>query len=90
MNVLQTPTFKKQIKKLHRNQKQDLDAAIQKIMDAPSIGEFKKGNLSGIQVYKFKMVGQLMLLAYEFYDTEITLVMVAFGSHENFYRDLRK
>jgi len=88
MNVLQTPTFKKQTKKLHKNQKKDLDTIIKLIIDNPSIGEAKKGNLSGIQVYKFKMVGQLTLLAYEFYDAEMTLIMLAIGSHENFYRNL--
>lgn len=59
MQVLQTPSFIKQTKKLHANQKAELDAAVKKIMEDPSIGQLKKGDLSGIQVFKFKMVGQL-------------------------------
>ena len=89
MNILQTPTFSKQIKKLHKNQKNDVDKAVKKIASEPSIGDIKKGNLRGIRVYKFKMIGQLTLLAYEFHGDELCLVLLALGSHENFYRDLR-
>ena len=84
MNILQTPTFKKQTKKLHKNQKKDLDKAVKTISENPSIGEIKKGDLNGIQVYKFKMVKQLTLLAYEFYEGKLELILLAFGTHENF------
>lgn len=90
MNILQTPTFKRQIKKLHKKQKRDLDKAIKTIARNPAIGEMKKGELSGVQVYKFKMVKQLTLLAYEFYEEKLQLVMLNMGTHENFYRNLKK
>ena len=90
MNILQTPTFKKQVKKLHKNKKNDLNKAIKKIADNPYVGNMKKGDLSGIQVYKFKMVKQLTLLAYQFHEDKIQLVMIALAAHENFYRDLKK
>ena len=90
MNITQTPTFSKRIKKLHKNQKQDLDAAIKRIVADPSIGTKKKGNLSSVQVYKFKMIGQLTLLAYRFHNDEILLVLLDLGSHENFYRDMER
>lgn len=90
MNVLQTTTFTKQTKKLHKNQKIDLDEAIKKIIKDPSIGEMKKGDLNGVQVYKFKMVKQLTLLAYDFNAHKQQLILLALGSHENFYRDLKK
>ncbi len=45
------------------------------------------GDLSGVLVYKFKMVKQLTLLAYTCHDQTITLTFLAFGTHENFYRD---
>ena len=89
MNILQTPTFAKQIKKLHSNQKSDLDKAIKKIAQDHSIGDMKKGDLNGIQVYKFKMVNQLTLLAYEFHEDRLCVLLLALGSHENFYRDLK-
>jgi hypothetical protein len=50
----------------------------------------KKGDLNGIRVYKFRMVNQLALLAYEYDDANDRLTLLAYGSHENFYRDLKK
>lgn len=88
--VSQTPTFKKAVKKLHKNQKADLDDAIRKLMKEPCLGEMKKGDLSFLRVYKFKMVKQLTLLGYSYEDGSITLELIALGSHENFYRDVKK
>ncbi len=90
MEILQTPTFKKHVKKLHKKQKKDLDKAIKNIVINPKVGDMKKGDLIGIRVYKFKMVSQLTLLAYLFHDDILQLIFLAFGSHENFYRDLKK
>ncbi len=90
MNVVQTASFKKIAKKLHKNQKKDLDDAVMTIIKDPNIGEEKVGDLSGISVYKFKMVNQLTLLAYKYEDQTITLTLLALGTHENFYRDLKK
>ena len=90
MNILQTPTFRKYVKKMHKNQKKYLDQAINKIAQNPSIGEMKKGDLSGVLVYKFKIINKLILLAYQFDDDEDLLVLLALGSHENFYRDLKR
>ena len=90
MNIIQTQTFTKHIKKLHANQKKDLDKAIKEVVANPDIGDSKKGDLTGVQVYKFKMVNQLTLLAYEWHEDEPLLILLALGSHENFYRDLKK
>lgn len=90
MNIVQTQTFSKQLKKLHKNQKKDLDEAVKEVIGHPQIGETKKGDLSGIRVYKFSMVKQLTLLAYEWHDSDSLLILLALGSHENFYRDLKK
>ena len=89
MQVLQTPTFKRQYKKLHQNQKISLDEAIRNIISNPETGELKKGDLSGVRVYKFKMQKQLTLIAYEFLDTKMELILLALGSHENFYSNLK-
>jgi mRNA-degrading endonuclease YafQ of YafQ-DinJ toxin-antitoxin module len=90
MEILQTPTFVRQTKKLHLNQKKDLDNAIKAIINDPLIGELKKGDLNGVQVYKFRMINQLTLLAYEYFEEKLQLILLALGSHENFYRDLKK
>ena len=88
--VLQTPTFKKAVKKLHKNQKEDLDEAIKQLMADPLLGEQKKGDLAFLRVYRFNMVKQLTLLGYSYEDGTVTLELMALGSHENFYRDLKK
>jgi mRNA-degrading endonuclease RelE of RelBE toxin-antitoxin system len=88
MRVLQTARFRKAVKKLHKNQKQALDVAIKTIVADSTVGKMKTGNLAGIQVYKFKMVSQLTLLAYSVDNSLNTLILLAFGSHENFYPDL--
>lgn len=88
--VLQTPTFKKAVKKLHKNQKADLDGAIKELMIDPLLGEQKKGDLAFLRVYKFSMVNQLTLLGYSYEDGTVTLELMALGSHENFYRDVKK
>lgn len=89
-NVLQTPTFKKVVKKLKPNQKKELDAAVKELMAKPALGEQKKGDLAFLKVYKFKMSKQLTLLGYSFDDGTLTLELMALGSHENFYRDIKR
>ncbi len=88
--VLQTPSFKKAVKKLHKNQKADLDEAIKEVMIDPLLGEQKKGDVAFLRVYKFSMVKQLTLLGYSYEDGAVTLELMALGSHENFYRDIKK
>ncbi|EKO3573679.1 type II toxin-antitoxin system RelE/ParE family toxin [Vibrio metschnikovii] len=87
--VLQTPSFKKTVKKLHQNQKVDLDNAVKALIEDPLSGEQKKGDLSFLRVYKFKMVKQLTLLGYSYQDGTVTLELIALGAHENFYRDIK-
>ncbi len=87
--ITRSTTFNKAIKRLHTNQKKELDDAIVEIMKNASIGESKKGDLRGVQVHKFKMNKQLTLLAY-IQRSSVEIYLIAFGSHENFYRDLKK
>jgi mRNA-degrading endonuclease RelE of RelBE toxin-antitoxin system len=89
-SVLQTPTFKKAVKKLKPNQKMELDVAVKALMAKPDLGEQKKGDLGFLRVYKFKMNKQLTLLGYSFNDGTLTLELITLGSHENFYRDIKR
>ncbi len=90
MQVIQENRFRRVYKKLHTNELRDVNNAIKIIVDNPFIGEKKIGDLSWLYVYKFKMVGQLMLLGYMITeDNEIILTFVDMGTHENFYRDLK-
>ena len=88
--VLQTENFKKTVKKLHKNQKADLDKAIRALMESPTLGEQKKGDLSFMRVYKFKLVKQLTLLGYSHQGESIVLELIALGSHENFDRNVKR
>jgi mRNA interferase RelE/StbE len=88
VQIYQSTLFRRAYKRLHPNQKADVDDAITEIIKDPTVGEQKKGDLAGIFVYKFKCNGQLTLLAYE-YDAESRLLLLL-GSHENFYRTLKR
>ena len=90
MKVVQTRRFASAVKKLKKNQKTDLDKAVKHLVSEPEAGALKVGDLAGVRVLKFKMVGQLALLAYTYEQGELTLTLLALGSHENFYRDLKK
>ena len=89
MKILQTLAFKRKYKKLHTPQQQIVKDAIAKILEQLDIGVMKKGDLSGVRIYKFKANNQEILLAYSVLDTQ-ELILLALGSHENFYRDLSK
>ena len=86
--IIQSPNFAKQKKKLKKNQIKKLDDTIRAIMGNPTIGDLKLGDLQGIRVYKYKVGNNQILLAYEI--VESTLYLYAFGSHQNFYRELGK
>jgi mRNA-degrading endonuclease RelE of RelBE toxin-antitoxin system len=86
--ILQTPTFARKYKKLHPNVRGRLNAAIVEISKFPEIGEEKKGDLGQFRVFKFKNGVNQVLLAYRVISS--TLELVDFGTHENFYRDLKK
>ena len=89
MNILQTPTFKRKFKKLSPTQKQSVKDNVLKISKDPSIGVMKKGDLSDIRVHKFKILGQEYLLAYSVDKQKQKIILLALGTHENFYRDLK-
>lgn len=89
MRILVTPTFVRAVKKLHKQQKADLDAAVRAIAADVEIGESKVGDLAGIRVYKFRLANQLCLLSYRVLDEE-TIKLLTVGPHENFYRDLKR
>jgi hypothetical protein len=88
IQVIQSAAFRRAYKRLHPNQQADVDDAVAAIVADPKLGEAKKGDLTGVHVYKFKCNGQLTLLAYE-YDPA-TRMLLLLGSHENFYRELKR
>lgn len=90
MKVVQTGSFRRKTKKLHVTEKTALDRAVRKLVVSPESGDSKKGDLAGVRVLKFKVKAQQYLLAYS-YDSELELItLLAIGTHENFYRDIKK
>jgi hypothetical protein len=87
IRVLQTNGFLRAYKKLNNNQKDAVDRAVAAIVRDPTLGDAKKGDLSGVYVYRFDCVKQPFLLAYEHDPSSRVLLLV--GTHENFYRTLK-
>jgi mRNA-degrading endonuclease YafQ of YafQ-DinJ toxin-antitoxin module len=90
MRVSTTPRFDRAIKKISPAQKKTLDSAVKAIISKPLAGDMKKGDLLGVQVYKFRFFRQQMLLAYSVSLDRTQIVLMGYGVHENFYRDLKR
>jgi len=88
MKIFQSKAFEKKVKKISKNDKEELDNAIYAVIKSPEIGTEKKGDLVKIFVYKYKVKNQQYLLAYRF--TGVDLELVKIDVHQNFYRDLKK
>jgi len=87
MRIVQSRSLEQKVKKLTRYQKKKLDEEIQEILDNPSIGTEKRGDLKGVYIHKFKVRSTQHLLAYRFMSDGLELVTI--GPHENYYRDLK-
>ncbi|MDH4482866.1 MAG: type II toxin-antitoxin system RelE/ParE family toxin [Rhodoferax sp.] len=47
---------------MHPHQKLDVDTAVEVIVSNPFAGEAKRGDLAGVDMYRFKSQSQLVLL----------------------------
>jgi hypothetical protein len=90
MIVLTTPRFDRAIKRISPPEKKAIDQVIREIIGDPQKCEMKKGDLAGTRVYKFKFNNQQMLLAYSISLDTTKMVLMGYGVHENFYRDLKR
>ncbi len=92
LQVIASPSFIRVIKKLHPKEKKLVDVAIQALVKDPLLGEQKRGDLSKVFVYKFKINRQEILMAYELLPNKAKpkqVLMLYLGAHENFYRTLK-
>jgi mRNA-degrading endonuclease YafQ of YafQ-DinJ toxin-antitoxin module len=87
MKVFQSSSFGRKVKKFQHEEKRELDDAIKAIINNPSIGTEKKGDLKGVFVYKFKSIKTEYLLSYRIVGEDLELITI--GPHENYYRDLK-
>lgn len=87
MKIIQSRSFERKVKRFRKQEKKILDKQIQKILNSPTIGQEKKGDLRGVYVHKFKIQTIQHLLSYRFVGNDLELIMI--GPHENYYRDLK-
>jgi len=87
MRIIQSRSFERKVKRFSEREKRVLDKHIKKIMENPTIGQEKKGDLRGIFIHKFKIQTIQYLLAYRIGGKDLELIMI--GPHENYYRDLK-
>lgn len=90
LTIKQSNSFKKSVKKLSKQQKLILDEQVRMLLIDPMLGQQKKGDLDFLRVHKFKCFSQEFLLGYMYEEGEFTLTLLKLGSHENFYRDMKK
>jgi hypothetical protein len=72
--------------KFHKNEKLKLNDVIKTIVNNPTIGEEKRGDLKGIYFYKFKIENNLYLLSYRMREGRIEFI--TFGPHEKYYKNM--
>ena len=87
MKIYQSRSFENKIKRFPKKEKNILDQEIKKIIEDPSVGEEKKGDLRGVYILKFKIKTIQYLISYRIINDDIELIMI--GPHENYYRDLK-
>ncbi len=88
MKIIASNLFLKFKKKSSKKLQLEIDNQVKKIVDNPGIGVLKKGSLKGIRIHKFTAGPQLLLLSYE--HIKDILYLYTIGSHENFYKKLKK
>lgn len=87
LKIFQSRVFESKIKKFSKQEKGILDVEIKRIIEDPSAGEEKKGDLRGVYIHKFKIKTIQYLLSYRMINDGLELIMI--GPHENYYRDLK-
>ncbi|KTD64825.1 type II toxin-antitoxin system RelE/ParE family toxin [Legionella spiritensis] len=90
LKIKQSNSFKRTIKKLPKQHKTLLDNEVKKLTKNPLLGEKKKGDLDFLRGHTFKLHNQDVLLGYMYEEDVLVLTLLKFGSHENFYRDIKK
>jgi len=67
-----------------------IEDEIERLIDNPTLGETKKGDLSHLSVHKFTINQQQVLLGYSWLDVQNTLYFLQIGFHKNFYQKMKK
>ncbi|GHU85852.1 addiction module toxin RelE [Clostridia bacterium] len=90
MKLLYSPPASKYLKKIKdKRLRKEFFETIDKILANPTIGKPKKGDLKGRLCYGFYYDRTEYRVSYRVINNE-TLLIVTVGTHENFYRDLKR
>jgi len=92
LKIHSTTSFSRIVKKMHNKDKKVVDDAVNFITSDVACGEEKKGDLTGVFVYRFKLNKQEVLLAYKLELSKHNpeeVILLALGSRENFYEYLK-
>ncbi len=82
------PPFRKFVKKQTRPFQLVIEDEVENIIQNPELGDLKKGDLSNFRIHRFFYGKQTFLISYRQWESEI--VFYTLGSHENFYRGLKR
>lgn len=83
--VFASRVFEKALDKIDEEILALVEDEIEKVVDDPTMGVQKKGDLSYLRVHKFKVDGQEVLLGYSWKEQKLNLYLLNIGPHENFY-----
>ena len=86
----QTPRFLRLYKRLAKRELALIHEKMDLVLANPRLGQEKRGDLSGLYVYKFKIGKTQWLLGYSVNETKRVITWKVIGQHENFYRDLKR
>ena len=86
----QTPRFLRLYKRLTKRELALVHEKMDLVLANPQLGQEKRGDLSGLYVYKFKIGKTQWLLGYSVNETKRVITWEVIGQHENFYRDLKR
>ena len=88
--LVYTTGVAKKIKKLDKPVREEMKNRLELIARNPYIGQKKKGKLNNIWGYGFNWCGTAYRIAYQIYDDELVVLIIAAGSHESFWEELSK
>jgi len=81
---------KRTLRKLDQDKRKVYEDQIAKIRDNPFIGQMKTGPLKGIRVLNFNYKGSIESIAYRLDTKNHIITLLYYGTHENFYKRLRR
>ena len=88
MDVYFKSPFRKFVKKQTKPFQLVIEDEVDRIIENPGLGASKKGDLADFRVHKFSYGNHVYLISYRLRESELDFFTV--GTHENFYRELKR